>query len=333
MTRRLVQILAVAVLLIVAVDLVVRVRASALPDPPRWSAPEIDYKEKQVRRLQSRGGSSTVLLGSSVIDVGADPAQLSAASAERPAYNAGFGAASIRMIDTWGTRVVLPRLHPDVVVLGLASRDVNANDPDQARFERDFAGCRAVRQLTNRDSGLDHAERRLESWSALFKYRTLLRHWRFIANVVGVGHAPRRDTRSKTTNDRGQYLGFLRLNNVRSPRIDQYFAGSALSRYEIGPRQLGALRHLLAASRRHAHVLVVKMPVTAHYVTLHPRGRADDDEFAQTLRREAAAVGGTFLDLGVWPDAQFADPAHLNGVGAERFSNLIATEIRQLPGP
>jgi len=219
--RSLVQILAVAVLLIVAIDLFVRARSSALPDPPRWSAPEIDYKEKQVRRLQARGGSSTVFLGSSVIDVAADPSHLSPASAARPAYNAGFGAASVSMIDTWATKVALPRLRPDVVVVGLASRDVNANDPDQARFERDFADCRAVRQLSGRDSGLDRAEQRLEAESALFKYRTLLRYWRFVANVVGVGHAPRRDTRSKTTNDRGQYLGFLRLSNVRSPRIDQ----------------------------------------------------------------------------------------------------------------
>jgi len=79
-------------------------------------------------------------------------------------------------------------------------------------------------------------------------------------------------------------------------------------------------------------VLVVKMPATAHYVTLHPRGRLDDDTFGQTLRREAAAAGSTFLDLGVWPDAQFADPAHLNGAGAARFSALMRDEVARLSG-
>jgi len=200
---RMEKILVVAVAVLALAELTVRARASTMPDPPRWSAPEIDYKEAQVERLQARGGASVVFLGSSVIDAAANPTLVASPGAARPPYNAGFGGGSVRMINTWATKVAVPRLKPDVVVLGLASRDLNPNDPEQVRLEQDFVAARAVKELTGRASSLDRAERRLERSSALFKYRSQLRRPQFFANFVGVGHAPRRGSRPATTSDGG----------------------------------------------------------------------------------------------------------------------------------
>jgi hypothetical protein len=313
--------------LVVLAELGVRIRASSMPDPLRWSAPELQYKEQQIHRLQSRGGASIVFLGSSVVDVGVDPTLVAPRRGGRPAYNAATGGGSIAMIDTWAERVAVPRLKPDVVVIGLVSRELNPNDPVQTRLERSFVASAAVRQLDGTETLAQRAERYADRLSALLKYRTLLRQGRFLANIVGTGNAPSRRTRSTTTADDGQYQGFLSLRYNGGSAAQ--FRATALRDYRVGPRQLATLRSLLAYAKAHvAHVIVVDMPVTATYVSLHPRRRTDQDAFDSALATEAAAVGAPLVRAGVWPEDAFADPAHLNGVGAHRLTAMLIEQLR-----
>lgn len=320
---------AVAVLLlglVLLAELGVRARAASMPDPLRWSAPELQYKEQQIHRLEGRGGASVVFLGSSVVDVGVDPTLVPQPRGGRPVYNAATGGGSIAMIDTWGERVAVPRLKPDVVVVGLVSRELNPNDPVQASLERSFLASPAVRELQGTETFAQQAECHAEQWSTLYKYRTLLRQRRFLANVVGNGSAPTRHARSKTTADDGQYQGFLQLRYNGASAAQ--FRATALRDFRVGAGQLATLRHLLTYLKAHVpHVIVVDMPVTATYVSLHPHGRADQEAFDRALAAEAAAVGARLVRPGVWPEDTFADPAHLNGNGARRLTTMLAAEL------
>ena len=69
------------------------------------------------------------------------------------------------------------------------------------------------------------------------------------------------------------------------------------------------------------------MPITATYVTLHPRGQTDQDAFDRAIAAETAAVGARLVRAGVWPEDAFADPAHLNGNGARRLTTMLTQEL------
>ena len=127
--------LAVVVIVVGAVlglvEAAVRARSSVFPPPPRWVGPEMPLKERQIEFLERFGGASVAFVGSSVVDVAVDPSALPRGEDERASYNASTGAGSLRMIATWTRVLAVPKLRPDVVVLGIISRELNANDPEQ----------------------------------------------------------------------------------------------------------------------------------------------------------------------------------------------------------
>lgn len=330
--RRIAIIAGAALGLLLLAEAGIRWRAPALPDPLIWSGPEMQYKERQIRRLQASGGASVVFLGSSVVDAGVDPSSMSLAT-RRPVYNAGTGGASLGMIDLWARRVVVPRLRPDVVVLGLASRELNPHDPEQARLERDFFESRAVKRLDNGERLLQRVERTAEGWSSLFRYRTVLRQPRFLSKALGLGSAPGRDGYRALVADDGQHKRFLHLTFTGDPHVGRVLANRELRNYEVGHRQLSTARGLISFLERQAsHVIVVNMPETPTWLSLHPRGEADHEAFVAAIRALAASAEVRFIDGGVWQEDLFADPAHLNGKGARRLSALLEEELRRL-GP
>ena len=72
------------------------------------------------------------------------------------------------------------------------------------------------------------------------------------------------------------------------------------------------------------------MPTTQDYVGLHPHGQPDVDTFNRVLQSTAQTHGAAFLNLGVWPNEQFADEGHVNGAGSDRFMIELNTELAKL---
>jgi hypothetical protein len=81
---------------------------------------------------------------------------------------------------------------------------------------------------------------------------------------------------------------------------------------------------LTTLQRQGIAVLLVAMPVTAALVALHPGGAPTYQAAIATYASIARGSGARFVVPGVWPDIQFADPVHLNGVGTARFSQYLA---------
>ena len=321
--RRLAKVALITALVLVGAEGALRLRASALPAPADWAIPAIGHKFEQIKELEQNGGASVVFLGASTVDAGLDPDRFPVKAGERPAYNAAVRGGTMSVIGTWAKHVAIPRLRPDVVVLGLSSRELNENDKPRAIRERAFYEAPAVRELLGETSMWERAGRRLERASALFKYRTKLRDPRYIPALVGVGELPAEDANSAndyvgtggelTAFERSRYAGAAFFKNKTKP-------------VPIGTAQREQLRDLLTFLRSHApRVLVVNMPVTGDYVsTQTPAQRA---AFDAILAAETKDAGASYVKTGIWPTTLFGDPTHTNGAGAQRLATVLSKPV------
>lgn len=322
------RILVVALVVMCIAEAGLRARASVLPKPQLWNSPELDFKENQINALASRGGASIISVGSSVIDVAFDAHKLNLDPGTRPGYNAGTAGASIGTIDRWSELLAVPRLHPDTVVIGIVSRELNPNDSKQLSDERNFIASRAARHLDGTENVLAKAEQRLENWSALFRYRTAIRQPKYAENVVGIGHT---SVKYKLVNDVGQHIFLLHTSFTNTPAVRGLISRQALFHWTVGVRQRATLARLVAYLHRTVrHVLVVSMPTTDVYVNLSPHGEGDIAEFNRVAQETAEAHGAAFLNLGTWSTDLFADPGHVNAAGSARFMDALQAELHRL---
>jgi hypothetical protein len=306
--------LVAAAVLVVIAELAVRAVSGSLPEPQLWSTPEIQYK---VELIDESDGVEVALAGSSVIDVSVDPTELG-----RPAFNAALGAASIGMVADFTRDVAVPRLDPEVVVIGLTSRELNANSLEQAAIEERFRDAPAVREAMGTESLVDLVARRASDLSALVRYRSVLRD-----PDTWLGQTDR-EWGSQITSDSGLYLGFLD-SAYRFDEVNRRSLGrGALRDFEVGEEQVRAVRNLVEDLRADGiEVLLLATPVTDDWVGLHPDGAADHDAFLQTIDQLADETGVPFVEAGVWDDQLFADPLHVNRAGMERLTALVRDEL------
>ncbi len=321
---RSVKIVAVVFLVLLAAEALVRVRASALPPPLKWATPDLDRKVTQIGALSARGGASVLFLGSSTVDAGVDPTLLDLDQTSLSAYNAGLRGGSIAMVSHWARAIAVPRLRPAVVILGIASRELAANDDEVAERERDYFEAPAVQHIVGKETALVRAERTLEDVSSIFKYRTWIRDPRYLRALIGIGDAP-----SVTQTSIGDYLapsGQFRFFLGR-----RYSVESAATELRSGGRitdgQVDELARLLSYLRsRVDRVIVVNMPVTDDYVATQPPG--ERKRFDDILKAETDKIAATYLDPGIWPHDDFADPYHVNESGSRRLTELLKQAIR-----
>jgi hypothetical protein len=309
----------------------VRARASVFPPPPRWVGPEMPLKERQIEFIERIGGASVAFVGSSVVDVAVDPSSLRRAEGERPYYNASTGAGSLRMISTWTRLLAVPKLRPDVVVLGVISREFNPNDPEQQRLDDEFFAAPAVRQYMGNESAVQKLDRRLAKVSALFRFRTFVRQPRYLRALVGLKKVTNQEYGAYVAPD-GQYQGFLRREYPDAATVHRLFRGRALKDFEVGAQQVETFRSLVTFLKGTAQrVVVVNMPVTKDYVDAHPNGAKDHGAYTEMLEEESEDLDVELVDLGVWSPVYFADPAHLNARGAKRMTGLLDDLLAENP--
>jgi len=311
-------------------EVTVRARADTLIEPQLWPSPEQTYKSQQIGALAANGGASLIAIGSSTVDAAFDADLLTPVADARPAYNAATGGASLVISAGWSEFEAVPRLKPDTVVVGITSREMNPNDPQQDAFTHDFLSSRAFRYATGTENTMEVIERRVEDASALFRYRTILRQPQYMKNLLGIGNAPRDGSRA--SNDNGQRTMYLpRVLDKVTPDMKRHYTTTGLYKWELGRDEVGTLSRLLAfLDANVTNVLLVSMPITRYYVSWSPNGQADIDSFNAEMRGLADANGAKFLDAGVWPTELFADIGHLNRAGSARFMETINTELRSL---
>lgn len=305
-----------ALVVLGAAEAAVRVAEPALAAPQRWSTQEAQYKVGQMRDVPPGG---VVFAGSSMMDMAGDAGRLP------HAYNAALRGASLVMTEKWLELAVVPALRPRVVVLGVSTRELNANDGAQATTTERFLDAPAVRRLTGRETALDRAERWGERFSALLRYRTVLRR---PGDLFAKGGA----VEGATIGADGHDDSFRQRSYELDDAARSFFAREPLHDFAVGTAQLQSLRRTVEWLRRRGiDVVVVAMPVTADYAALHPGGTPTYEAAIARLRDTAVGAGARWVDVGIWPTRLFADPMHVNGAGAARFTDRIAELVA--PGP
>jgi len=316
--RRLRIALVSALLVLLAGEGTVRLLEEQLLPPPDWYTPEYNIKQDQMADLEERGGASVVFIGSSVIDVALDPAGLTDPG-DRPAYNAGLIGANPEMVDRWSELVVEPALRPDVVVIGLSSRDVNRNGVALESQTAGFYRLPAMRRLLGRESIPEQIERRAGELSRLVRYRTVLRR---PLETIGDYDAP--DRNRPMNDERGMELHLRDAPYQGGQRIEDFFRNEPLHDFALSEVQLTALQRTIDRLQdAGVRVILVDVPVTTQYVTLHPNGASDYRAYEVAVNQLAADTGIELLDAGLWAQDSFSDPLHLNGVGGDALTGLV----------
>lgn len=335
MKRRAPVAVAVALALLASAEGVVRAIEPRLREPLRWSSSEMESKVERMDAFVRAGRrASVVFLGSSMVNAGLDPVRagrILGRPSELP-FNAAVNGADVRTLAVWAERVVLPRLRPRAVVLGISGLELNDNGITQQRFWDRFAASPAGAVVAGRTNVVERAATWVEERSALVRYRTTLR-------------------RPVTAVREGKQLGGVTatrlgvLTSMPEFHARSYGIGAEFRRrtedesyhdYAIGGLQLRALDRLATMLRaRGVDLLLVSMPITSDAVAMYPRGSSDHERF----RREFAAFaerrdlpledpGAAFADH----TALFVDPLHLNAKGAAALTDRVSGAVRELLG-
>lgn len=325
--RRVPVALVVALLVVLAGEVTTRAVASRLDPPLRWQNWETQNKVDRIDALAARGGASVVFVGSSMVNAAVDPDAFDRVEPrDRPSFNAAINGADARLVEPWLLDVVVPRLRPQTVVIGVSSRDLN-DHASHRQFDL-FRTSDEGRWVMRHRSLPDRLERAAERWSYLVRYRDDLRRPRRIAGQ----HDPLREVA------RIGPLGQLRALDIYAhadyavtPRFVREARSDALRDYSIGGAQTAALRRTVTGLRaRGVRVVLLEMPVTQDAIALHPRGAADYERFTTRLREVAGATGAEIVDLtGAFGSTRFFfDPFHLNGSGRAAFTVALGTRLR-----
>jgi hypothetical protein len=326
----------VALVVLLLAEVAVRVGKSSLATPSAWPAPELQKKYDQiVARAGSAQGTDVVLVGDSMMDAGGDPAALVAAGSAARVYNASVAGETLPTIAEWTAKVVVPRLHPKVVVIGFSSNELSPAVLAPSLGLSAYRHSRAVRDAEGTGGVIDRADGLLRRTSMLYRYRSVLRNPLSLGGTVAGSAGGIFDP--KLTGD-GQDLAFtgqqyLAQGGVNQARLVIGTIIATLEGFTVGKDNVAILQGLITNLRRqNIQVLLVAMPVTADLVSFHPAGAADYQRALASFGSIAQASGALLAVPGVWPINEFADPVHLNGAGTVHFTKYLAPLVRQAAG-
>jgi hypothetical protein len=327
---------------VVAAELLVRAAAPRVCDLLEWRDWECQHKVAAIEDLAGQGGASVVVIGSSPTNSAFDAHLFTARNGlERPAFNAALNAASIRTLELWTTSVLLPKLRPDLLILGLNSSELSDNNLIGERGFRQFQRSSGWRRLRSHSS----VGGRLLLW--MEKRSFLIRYRHFLHEPGGWGmRAPRRVRWMKSIRDpkrlfrksRGEQVAVTPLGMLHALSVfrgvpyqltERVLAtwGKIVLDYEVGGHELAALARLVDATRAAGvKFLMVLMPVTQDWIEIHPHGQQDFDRFKHALDSFVAERDVAFIDLmsEPWAREEYADAVHRNDEGREHFTNVLS---------
>ena len=321
--------LVVALVVLLLAEVAVRAGRPGLDEPEVWPTPQLQKKFAQIEQRRRDGRRVEVLLaGDSMMDAGGDAARLAGAVPGTTVYNAAIAGETLPVVADWTTRIVQPRLHPKVVVLGFSSNELNPSVLAPESGVAAYRSSRVVRVAEGRGSPVDRADAFLREHVMLFRYRATLR--RPFRDVPSGQEVFDPDLAAD-----GQGLAFTEqgyLDKGGAAQAQAVIQGviAALRGFTVGLENVTILQEMIRTLRvEGARVVLVAMPVTADLVAAHPKGEADYVKAMEAFAGAAQRSGATLLQPGVWPTTLFADPVHLNGAGAARLTDYLAPFLQQ----
>lgn len=320
--RRRLAVAATALTVIVGAEAGAAALDPHLPAPRIWHSVEADVKVGQMDRL---GQADLALVGASVLNGGADPSVIGERLG-RSVYNAGLSAGFIPITSLWAEEVVLPRLHPDVLVLGLISFDVHAHD-SHPLFEDALRTSPGGRAALGTEGLVDRLDRALGERSALWRHRRSLRSPSTVLDALQDDvEPPDPEFGPIGPLGRARYGGEVpSLADADRPAD----AGLPVTQWRPDPGLVERVRTLVRrAAADGTSTVLVSMPVSQRYVDRHPNGEADQQAFHAVLEGIARGEGVSLIDMDVMRDpGRYLDQVHLDDAAAAEFSEALAAAL------
>jgi hypothetical protein len=291
--------------------------------PDGFNVPAIDGQLEAMDEVVAEGGAEVLVIGSSVAN-GVDPGLLDELS-ER--YDGAFtfwsAGAGVRSTELLYQDLAAPTLDPEVVVLPLTSRELNALGDGLLRNYQALLSSPGLHVRTGGGTWLQQADRWAAERSALFRVRPTLRSPGRLYQALQAG---------QTTDDFRWWETWERPPVGWAQTADhEAQERRALESYRLEGPELEALERLTRTIRDEGRrVILVTMPVyTPEYDAFSQRGAADREAFEAAVAElcveldvecfDASAAGFTRDD--------FANANHMNDVGTPRLTGVIAEAL------
>ncbi len=303
----------------------VRAIDSALPEINAWREPIVAAKVKQMDALGANGPIDVVLAGSSQMLFAGDPAMLKSLQVPWNAYNAALWGAPPVVNEHWLTEVVLPRLRPKTVVMGVSPLDFIEPVADAAQT---YFKSSAVRE-----DWLGGVERRVSKVSALVRHRRDLRSPKAVYDAVvrRMRGQPGPSVPAAGIDASGRLPccdGLTFDPEVVDIATRQLLEQVDRDGWELSDNQLAAFKRTVTTlTARGAEVLVVDMAISSPLMDV--LGKRRYTAYQTLLRREAQTLRVPLLDMagGLDRTTFFFDYDHVNRAGANVFNTVVARAL------
>ncbi len=320
--RALARTLAATVVTLVLIEIGFRIAGPAvLPEPDEWPSELIAAQIRGIDREVSEGRTGGVVLAGSSQTRRLDPQPFIDAGVAYAAFNASVNGGTLAIQRWWLPEVVLPRLRPSTVVLGMSALDV---DSDPVPMELRFPQARATATGT-----LAELDRWAAAHSEAMRLRPTIRGPRAALTSL-LGAPPAEELR---TGDRGMFAGHDSLVPTKIQQEQRSLAAG----FELAPSRFDALSELAELLRAEDVELVVALlPSAPAWINGLPNGAATLREAEDAIVAAADDLGLLLVDVrGVADDdLDFNDAMHLRPGRARAAAELVAEALGgTLPTP
>lgn len=308
-------------------------------DFPSFHSQRLDEQLAQYTAyLANHGPPDVLILGSSRSLQGIDPQVLAATLqdegwGEVSVYNFSINGATAKVVDVIFRQVLDPEHLPRLVIWGDGSRAFNSGRPD-ATYERLKTSPGYTRLVTEGDRPIQsvvlplsrrsaeqacppraEAPETAYAWQLAIDWCATVAPSTLATDLTPQGFLPIADRFDPAV----YYQGF--------PRVSGQYDGSYVPFQLQGEQTQASVAIVNYARQQGIPLVLVNLPLSQDY--LDPVRQSYEQQFQLHLRQLAIAQGFTLVDLNQ-PDFQrndlFADPSHINQVGAVLVSEAIARD-------
>ena len=320
--------------ILVAVELASRMIAPSLPvDPGKWPRIEIASKLDQIRDIANTGKKVEVLFaGSSMMAGGIDPVAFTEASG-KSSYNAAFAGPSMRTVTPWVLDVVEPLLRPDVVVVGIQSRELSDNGPKNEVMYDKFINSPGYQQT--KGTVASQLEGDIEELSYFLRYRRALREPSQLFSTDEASQQALAETEVRQVIGESGMRVEEPSDYKRPAKLIRGLYEKTLIDFAVGGPEYEALKDLSSGLEAEGVELVLlNMPVTEDYWGAHGDPEGDRAAYHELMSEFVAETGVTLIDAedGFPSSEPFRDPVHLDIEGRQAMAVALADAWDQITG-
>jgi len=318
---------------LVLVEALSRFVSPSLPvDPGKWPRIEIAQKLDQMRTyVNDREEVDVVFAGSSMVAGGFDPLEFNTVTGLK-AYNAAFAGSTMKSTALWVRDVVEPLMEPEVVVVGVQTRELSDTGSKNDIMNEKFVSSPGYKESTS--SVGSQLAGSLERISYFLRYRRAFR----TPSVLFAADGKEALQNTRVRQEIGPW-GTRIVEPGEYRATDKFLSGlrdKTFEDLEMGGEEYESLVNLAAdLEERDVRLVVVSMSVTDDYWATHEDPEGAKDEYHRLLDRLVDGSGVTVIDAedAFSTTSVFRDPVHLDVAGRAAFSEMLALRWDSITDP